>query len=267
MQIQKVAKRQVMLPHAQKHHWTKGLSLCLSLGVAILVWSLLAIAPATADSFPNLLKVAQSVGTMINKGVLFTDIGASLFSVGCGFALGFIIALPLAIVMAWYAPIERIIGPWIQFIRSIPPLAYVPLVVISAGIGAKAQIIVITLATSLVMTITIYQGVRNVDPIYIKAARVLGAKERDIFLHVVIPATTPYIITAVRLGATTALTTLIAAETTGASAGLGMRIQSLSQTFDTAPMMMYIILIGLIGIAIDHGIRLIERRVTQWQAK
>lgn len=241
--------------------------LALSLTAAIGLWWLLSIVPATADSFPNPLLVVEAIGTMIGRGVLFADIGSSLFSVMVGFVFGFIIALPMAILMAWYKPLENIIGPWIQFIRSIPPLAYVPLVVVSAGIGAKAQIIVICVATFLVMTTTIYQGVVNIDPTLIKAAKVLGARDRDIFVHVIVPASTPYIITAVRLGATTALTTLIAAESTGASAGLGMRIQSLSQTFDVAPMMLYIVIIGIIGLSLDKGIRFIERRVTAWQEK
>ncbi|MFC6169791.1 ABC transporter permease [Loigolactobacillus jiayinensis] len=249
-------------PRVRKLAW-----LTLSITVAIGVWWLLSVLPGTKESFPNPVAVASAVGTMLGRGVLFSDIGSSLFSVIWGFVFGFIFALPIAILMAWYKPLENIIGPWIQFIRSIPPLAYVPLVVVSAGIGAKAQIIVICIATFLVMTVTIYQGVVNIDPTLIKAARVLGARDRDIFVHVIVPAATPYIITAVRLGATTALTTLIAAESTGAEAGLGMRIQSLSQTFDMAPMMLYIIIIGIIGITLDKLIRMFERKVTKWQDK
>ncbi|MFD0896462.1 ABC transporter permease [Loigolactobacillus binensis] len=249
-------------PRVKKMAW-----LTLSVTVAVGVWWLLSVIPSTAQSFPNPVSVAQAIGTMVGRGVLLSDIGSSLFSVAWGFIFGFVLALPTAILMAWYKPLENIIGPWIQFIRSIPPLAYVPLVVVSAGIGAKAQIIVICIATFLVMTVTIYQGVVNIDPTLIKAARVLGARDRDIFIHVIVPAATPYIITAVRLGATTALTTLIAAESTGAEAGLGMRIQSLSQTFDVAPMMLYIIIIGIIGITLDKFIRLFERKVTKWQDK
>lgn len=260
----KVKNKRQLKPHPRlkKLAW-----LSLSVATAIGVWWLLSVIPSTAQSFPNPAAVVAAIGTMVGRGVLLADIGASLFSVIWGFAFGFVIALPVAILMAWYKPLENIIGPWIQFIRSIPPLAYVPLVVVSAGIGAKAQIIVICIATFLVMTVTIYQGVVNIDPTLIKAARVLGARDRDIFVHVIVPAATPYIITAVRLGATTALTTLIAAESTGAEAGLGMRIQSLSQTFDVAPMMLYIIVIGIIGITLDQLIRMFERKVTKWQDK
>ncbi len=169
--------------------------------------------------------------------------------------------------MAWYRPVRNIIEPWIQFVRNIPPLAYVPLVVISAGVGRKPQIIVITIATFLIMTITIYQGVINIDETLIKAARVLGATDKDIFLRVIAPATLPFIMTAVRLGASVALTTLIAAESTGASAGLGMRIRSLNNSFESEPMLLYIIIIGIIGITVEKVIKLLERKLTGWQEK
>ena len=107
----------------------------------------------------------------------------------------------------------------------------------------------------------------NVDETLIKAARVLGASDKDIFIRVIAPATLPFILTAVRLGASVALTTLIAAESTGAIAGLGMRIRALNQTYDSAPMLAYVIVIGLIGVALDNIIKLLERKLTGWQEK
>lgn len=245
----------------------KWLWLVLSFGAAMIVWYLLSLNPKTARSFPNLVVTLQSVKTMIDRGVLWADISSSLISVAAGFAIGFVLSLPVAVLMAWYVPVRNIIEPWIQFIRNIPPLAYVPLIVISAGVGRKPQIIVITIATFLIMTITIYQGVINVDETLIKAARVLGAKDKDIFLKVIAPATLPFIITAIRLGSSTALTTLIAAESTGAVAGLGMRIRSLNNSFESAPMLMYIIIIGIIGMLVEKFVKFLERRFTGWQEK
>ena len=229
--------------------------LVISLLCALALWTLLSIMPATARSFPNIFVVFKQISVMIQRGVLWKDISSSLISVSAGYALGFIIALPLAILMAWYNPVRRIIQPWIQFIRNIPPLAYVPLIVIAAGVGRKPQIIVITIATCLIMCITMYQGIVNIDETLIKAARVLA------------PASLPFILTAVRLGASCALTTLIAAESTGAFAGLGMRIRSLNNNFETAPMLLYIIIIGIIGITVEKLIQLLERKLTGWQEK
>ena len=241
--------------------------LTISFITAMILWYVLSIIPKTSRSFPNIVVTFQSLFTMIERGVFWKDLSSSLISVTAGFAIGFILSLPTAILMAWYTPVRNIIEPWIQFIRNIPPLAYVPLVVISAGVGRKPQIIVITIATFLIMTVTIYQGVINVDETLIKAARVLGATDKDIFLKVIAPATLPFIITAIRLGSSTALTTLIAAESTGAVAGLGMRIRSLNNSFEAAPMLLYIIIIGIIGMLVEKFVKYLERRFTGWQEK
>lgn len=254
-----------------KSNWVEkipsNLWVLISLVVAIVIWTILSIIPNTSRSFPNIFSVSESVVTMMQRGVFWSDIASSLISVLVGFLIGFVISLPVAVLMAWYRPIRFIIEPWIQFVRNIPPLAYVPLVVISAGVGRTPQIIVITIATFLTMSITIYQGVRNIDPTLIKAARVLGAKDKDIFLKVIAPASLPFIMTAIRLGTAIGLTSLIAAESTGASAGLGMRIRALNNTFEASPMLLYIIVIGVIGLIFERLVKLLERRLTGWQEK
>ena len=237
----------------------------LSFLVAMVVWYIMSITPRTARAFPNVVVTIEGLMEMVERGVFWQDLSSSLISVASGYALGFVIALPVAILMAWYIPVRNIINPWIQFIRNIPPLAYVPLIVICAGVGRPAQVTTITIACFLIMCVTIYQGVINVDETLIKAARVLGAKDRDIFVRVIAPATLPFILTAIRLGASVALTTLIAAESTGAVAGLGMRIRSLNNTFDSAPMLAYVIIIGIIGILVEKLIRFLEKKLTGWQ--
>ena len=166
----------------------KRVWLLISFAVAMLFWYILSIIPSTSRAFQNVVVVCQSIKTMIDRGVLGTDILSSLISVVAGYVLGFVIALPVAILMAWYKPVRYIIEPWIQFIRNIPPLAYVPLIV-------------------------------------------------------------------------------IAAESTGAVAGLGMRIRSLNNSFESAPMLLYIIIIGILGISMEKLIKYLERRLTSWQEK
>ena len=239
--------------------------LMISLATALVLWYVLSITPKTARCFPFIPKVIEALKTVTEREILWADIKSSMISVLLGFAFGFCTSVPVAFLMAWYRPVQHIVEPWIQFIRNIPPLAYVPLVVIGAGVGRVPQVIVIWLATFLTMTITIYQGVRNVDSTLIKAARVLGAKDKDLFVKVIFPATTPFILTAVRLGASVALTTLIAAESTGAFAGLGMRIRSFNNSYEVEPMLLYIILIGIIGITIEKVIKFLEKKLTGWQ--
>ena len=241
--------------------------LLISLAAAMVLWYILSIGDKTGRSFPFLQKVIPAVGTMIDRGAFWKDIKSSLTCVFSGSGLGFATALPIAFLMAWYTPIQEIIEPWINFIRNIPALGYAPLIVIIFGVGQKPAIILIWICTFMTMSITIYQGIKNIDVTLIKAARVLGANDFDIFLKVICPATVPFIITAVRLGLSAALTTLLAAESTGAQAGIGMRIRSLANSFDSAPMLMYIIMLGIIGLILVKIVDIIERKLTAWQEK
>src|SRR5699024_427916 len=132
-------------------------------------------------------------------------------------------------------------------------------------IGESAKIVIIFVATFLVIVISIYQGIKGVDPTLINAARVLGATNKEIFLEVVIPASFPYILVGVRLGLATAWTTLIAAELTGASQGLGDMIMSAGRFFAMDVIIMGIIVIGIIGLIMDKTVIYLERKLGGWQ--
>lgn len=242
--------------------------LLISLAVALLVWTALSFGEKTGRSFCHPWEIPGLFVTVaFERGILLSDIASSLLTVVAGYLIGFVIALPLAILMAWYRPVRYVVQPWIQFIRNIPPLAYVPLIVLMLGVGRQPQITVITISTTLIMSITIFQGVVNIDETLIKAARVLGAKDKDVFVRVIAPASLPFILTAARLGASTALTTLIAAESVGSGLGLGMRIRAFNSNYEPGPMLLYIIIIGIIGLIIEKLIKFVERKLTGWQEK
>ena len=242
--------------------------LLISLAAALLVWTALSFGEKTGRSFCHPWEIPGLFVTVaFERGILLSDIASSLLTVVAGYLIGFVIALPLAILMAWYRPVRYVVQPWIQFIRNIPPLAYVPLIVLMLGVGRQPQITVITISTTLIMSITIYQGVVNIDETLIKAARVLGAKDKDVFVRVIAPASLPFILTAARLGASTALTTLIAAESVGSGLGLGMRIRAFNSNYEPGPMLLYIIIIGIIGLIIEKLIKFVERKLTGWQEK
>lgn len=268
----KQAKRP--LTQAEKRNKTiNRLWLLLSLVVALIVWFLLSIGEKTGRSFPFLFSiqgrdsVIQGLQTMIDRDALWNDFASSMISVAMGFGLGFLTSLPMAFLMAWYTPVRKIIEPWINFIRNIPALAYAPLVVIMLGVGRTPSVVLIWICTFMTMCITIFHGIRNIDNTLVKAAKVLGANDIDIFFRITLPATVPFILTAVRLGLSAALTTLLAAESTGARAGLGMRIRTLQTTFETNAMLGYIIIIGIIGTLLNILVDFIERRLTSWQEK
>ncbi len=241
--------------------------LLLSLAVALVLWYLLSIGKTTSRSFPFLPGIIQGIQTMMSRGVFWYDLRSSLISIGLGFCLGFVTAVPVAFLMAWYMPVRKIVEPWINFLRNIPALAYAPLIVLALGVGRVPQVTLIWLCTFLTMSIVVFNGIRNIDNTLVKAARVLGANDMDIFFRITLPATVPYILTAIRLGLSAGLTTLLAAESTGSTYGLGMRIRSLQATFESKPMLAYILIIGIIGMILNSGTNFIERKLTSWQER
>ncbi len=269
----KTKQKRVLTQAEKRARMINRLWLLLSLVAALLVLFLLSIGKKTGRSFPFLISingrasVLQGLKTMIERDALWSDLGSSLLSVVMGFGLGFVTSLPMAFLMAWYTPVRKIIEPWINFIRNIPALAYAPLIVIMLGVGRTPSVVLIWICTFMTMCITIFHGIRNIDNTLVKAARVLGANDMDIFFRITLPATMPYILTAVRLGLSAGLTTLLAAESTGARAGLGMRIRTLQTTFETDAMLGYIIIIGIIGTLLNMLVDIIEGRLTSWQEK
>lgn len=237
----------------------------LSVIAAFLLWILIASTEAGGVIFAEPWEVFGKLVSKLQDGTLWPHIYISLFRVIVGFLCGFVASIPIAFLMGWYAPFRNLVAPWIQFVRNIPPLAYIPLVIAGAGVGEKAKIIVIFIASFLVLVVTIYQGVCNVDVTLIKAARVLGATDKDIFFKVVIPASTPFILVGARLGLSASLTTLVAAELTGASKGLGMMIQKAQGYYDMATVLMGILIIGIIGLTFEQIVRFLERKLTGWQ--
>lgn len=246
--------------------WTQnGLWLIVSIAAAFILWSI----ASSIKSVGSVLVPPKAVWGALLKtmasGYLWVNIKDSLIRVFGGFALGVVCSIPVAFLLGWYESFRRVVEPWIQFLRTIPPIALIPLVITAFGIGTSAKIAIIFFAVFLTMVITIYQGVKNVDSTLIKAAKVFDATDKDLFFHVVVPAAVPYIFTGVRLGVATALTTLIAAELTGAATGIGTMIQKAGMYFEMDIVIMGIFVIGVIGFILDKVVLLLERRLTSWQ--
>lgn len=253
-------KKKGMAGQIPGHMW-----MIISVASAFILWVLIASTDAGGVVFSEPWEVFAKLVVKVGDGTLWPHIYISLFRVTAGFSLGFAVSIPIAFLMGWYEPFRNLVSPWIQFVRNIPPLAYIPLIITGAGVGEKAKIIVIFIASFLVLVVTIYQGVCGVDVTLVKAARVLGAADRDIFFKVVIPASAPFILVGARLGLSASLTTLVAAELTGASKGLGMMIQKAQGYYDMAAVLLGILIIGIIGIGMEQLVRFLERRLMGWQ--
>lgn len=236
----------------------------ISIVSGICVWWILSLLPSISKVLPNPLEVISAFGSGIHHNLLI-NIGTSLARVGIGFVIAFVLAVPVGFLMGWYDWARGLLEPWIQFFRTVPPIALIPLVIIMLGIGESAKIFVIWVAAFLTIVISVYEGVKNLDATLLKAARVLGANDFDLFFDVVIPASFPYILVGVRLGLANAWATLVAAELIASQYGLGSMIEQAGLYYQVSVILLGIILIGAIGFLMDRGVLWMERRLTGWQ--
>lgn len=244
--------------------WTLGLNL-LAVAAGLVIWYLLARLGAFRGNLPSPGQVWQQARTSLASGQLEGDAAASLARVLAGFALGTLVAVPVGFLMGWYRVARAVIEPYIQFWRTIPPLAIIPLAVMLLGIGETPKVFVIFFAAFMASVIAAYQGVIGVDATLINAARVLGARDWVIFRRVAVPAATPFILTGMRIGLGSAWATVVAAELIAAQSGLGFRMQQAQLNYQPAVIFVNLIAIGILGLVMDHALQMAERRLTAWQ--
>ncbi len=245
---------------------TRTMLMVLSIIAGFLLWYLITLMPSINTFLASPKQVFMALlSESAASGRYFKDISISLQRVLIGFGLAFVCSIPVAFLMGWYPKARNIIEPWIQFFRTIPPIALIPLVILAMGLGESPKYTIIFIAAFLVMVVTIYQGIKEVDKTLIKAAYTLGATDRDIFIDIMIPGAFPFILVGARLGMAASLTTLIAAELTGTTYGLGARIQGAQQFMDTSIVLLGIITIGIIGFILDKLLLLVEKRLTKWK--
>ena len=237
-----------------------------SIAGGILAWYFITKIPSINTFLASPKQVYSSLLSESSaSGRYFKDISYSMRRVMVGFGLAFFCSIPVAFLMGWYPIIRNIIEPWIQFFRTIPPIALIPLVILALGIGEPPKYTIIFIASFLVMVVTIYQGIKEVDKTLVKAAYTFGASDFNIFLDVIVPASFPFILVGARLGIAASLTTLIAAELTGTIFGLGARIQGAQQFMDTRIVLLGIITIGIIGFVLDKLLLFGEKKLTRWK--
>jgi NitT/TauT family transport system permease protein len=218
-------------------------------------------------TIPSPIEVVDRFILLIGSGVIIGDVGASLQRVLVGFSIGTIVAIPVGFLMGWYWIARGLIEPYVQFFRTVPPLAIIPLAIVLFGIGEEPKIVVISLAAFFACVIATFQGVVNVDKTLINAATVLGAKDGSIFLRVVVPSSAPFILVGMRLGLGSSWATLVAAELIAAQQGLGFRMQQAQLYYQLDTIFVGLLLIGFLGLIMDRLLLLSELKLTSWQER
>ena len=198
---------------------------------------------------------------------LWEHIAISTARVFGAFLLACVIGIPLGLAMGMSPVMRGIFDPPIEFYRPIPPLAYLPLMIIWFGIGETSKVLLIFLSVFAPVALGARSGVRSAAIEQIHAAYSFGASRWNVMRHVILPSAMPEILTAMRVGIGFGWTTLVAAEMVAATKGIGYMVLSASQFLQTATVINGIIIIAAIAYAFDMLMRYIERKVVPWKGK
>jgi taurine transport system permease protein len=240
-----------------------------TLALLLLVWWAVTASGLVAPLFlPGPDDVALRLVDLVRHGfvgaTLLQHAGASLARVGLAMLFAIITAIPVGIAMGLWSRVSAALDPLIEFYRPVPPLAYLPLIVIWFGIGEVTKVVLITLAIFAPLAIGTASGVRRVDRDRVRAARSLGASRDQVVWLVIVPSALPDILIALRIATGVGWSTLVAAELVASTRGLGFMVQSASQMLVTDVVVAGIVVIAAIALVIELGLRWLERRFAGW---
>jgi len=239
------------------------------LAAFLIVWELVSIFgqrinPQLDVMLPPPTAVISAASDLIGRGVLFTHIFDSLYRVVLAVSVATLLGVPLGLAMGWSRRIRSVVDPLIEFIRPIPPLAWIPLSILWFGIGDVQIVYIIFLAAFFPVVLNSLAGARDVDTYLLRAGLSLGARRWTLFLTVVLPAALPQIFTGIRVGLGIGWMALVAGELVAAPSGLGYMINNARTLFRSDYILLGMVLIGILGLALDYLMRQAARLAMPW---
>jgi ABC-type nitrate/sulfonate/bicarbonate transport system permease component len=236
------------------------------------LWSLATwLGWAREDALPSPIKLFHTFIAMMSDGYggspLLKHVAMSVMRAVSGFLLAVILGVPFGILIGRHAVAGAIVAPVIGFFRPIPPIAFLTLFVFYFGIGEASKIGLIFMAAFWYVVLNCADGVRSVPELLIRAAQNMGYTRRQLFFHIIIPASMPSIMTALRAASSISWTLVVASELLGAQAGLGFIIIDAAQYFNIPATFIGIILIGSIGLVWELTLISVQRHVLHWQGR
>ena len=225
---------------------------------------------AVKIDFPTPIQVYREfidlANTPISRVSLPGHVWFSIQRVLIAFAFASTIGVALGLGMGWSRSINAFVGPVFEILRPIPPIAWIPLVILWFGVGEVPKVIIVFIGAFIPVVLNTYTGTRMVDSLYLDAGRLYGASQRQLFSEIVIPATFP----AIFAGMTTALSSgwmcVLAAEMIGAKAGVGFLIVRGMESGNPAMIISCMIIIGIVGAIISIGLAYVERWICPWRS-
>jgi ABC-type nitrate/sulfonate/bicarbonate transport system permease component len=219
------------------------------------IWHLASVYLVSSVLFPPPAVVFRKASVLVSNGVLWEHLSASLQRILAGFVAGSMLGMPIGLAMGSFRPVRKLLEPYTEFLRFIPSVAMITVAVIWFGIGEASKIFLIIYTTIFIVIINTAAGVSAIAPDKIRAAESLGATRAQIFLHVALPATVPYILTGMRLAMANSFTTIVAAELIAANEGLGKMLWDGRMFMLVDDIFVSLVTLGLLGFAADRLFR------------
>ncbi|MDX6741069.1 ABC transporter permease [Actinocorallia sp. A-T 12471] len=231
----------------------------VSVALGLGVWQLVA-ATSGPDMVSSPKTTFDAAVELISDGTLGTSVWASLKRIAIGWALGVVVGAPLGILMGRFGLVRRILDPYVEFFRFIPPVAFVTLAIVWFGIGETSKIVLIFYTSVFLVTINTIAGVMAINDAKLRAAASLGANRWQVLYSVVMPASVPHVVTGARLAMGNSFLTIVSAEMVAADEGLGALIWQSRNYARIDWIFVGIITLGLLGFLCDRLVRLATGR-------
>ena len=230
----------------------KSWAYIISFAALALFWELIFYLKLFPESlFPSPVSVIRALWLRAASGELLLDIGASMYRFFIGYILAVVTAVFLGLFLGWFRGAWIYVNPVVQLLRPVSPIAWLPFIVLWAGIGDVPAIVIIFLAAFFPVLLTTVRAVQGVDPVYLKISQNFGLGRGRTLIGIVLPAAFPQIANALHIAVGSAWIFLVAGEMAGSQSGLGYLITDARNNLQTDMLMAAIVVIGLLGVLLD----------------
>jgi NitT/TauT family transport system permease protein len=235
------------------------------LGVLIL-WEVLCRMEVVPPLFlPAPSSILAAGWDMLKSGELHENILASLYRIVIGYAIGAVCGIVFGLILGFSRWVDAVLSPIVYSIYPIPKIALLPLIILWLGIGETPKFTMIALGVFFPVVINTFSGVKNVDPIWIKAAVTFGSSHYNVIRKVILPGALPMIFAGLKLAAGTSLLLLVSAEMIAAQKGIGSMILHYGNLMITTKLMVGVLILSLLGLLFNRGLQWLERKLLPWK--
>jgi len=225
----------------------------------IALWQI-AVMRSTNHLLPGPWGVVLGIADLLQHGLLFKYVVASLFRVSWGFLLALCVAVPIGLAAGWYERVDLALNPILQILRPISPLAWIPIAILWFGVGDLAAIFLIFLGCIFPLLLTTVNAVRNIPAVHVQAGRNFGLRPAVLLANVLFPAILPQLIVGMRITLGIAWLVVVAAEMIAVNSGLGFLIVDARNAGNRYDLVLAgMVIIGIIGLLLDMGMRSFSR--------